>query len=410
LVEKTRRHLNAGKGDWLLDLEMDLVVGQREGCFVYDVDGSRFLDADCDGTTFNLGHRHPRLVAKFKESADLCDIGYQFLPSAARVELAQELVSSLPPGLSLVHFATSGSEAIEAAIRAARAATGRQKIVSIRGARHGLMGLAGHLAGEALLAPSAGATASSSLQVRWDDLGAIEMALRRKDVAAVLIEPAPAALGWPMPSSAYHSGVRERCSAAGTLLVVDEGQTGLGRTGKLWAIEHWNLLPDILVMAKGASGGLYPLAYCVMNSESAEWMTSHPLSMLSTFAGSELGCLIGCEVLRVTKEPNFLATVDRTAQHLSAGLRYLASRFPTQIVEVRQLGLAAALKFTDPHGGALMMSALFRHHVWAVAAPFDLSVIQIKPPLIIDRVKLELLLDAIHAAVLDCWGNSAVRA
>ena len=410
LVEKTRRHLNAGKGDWLLDLEMDLVVGQREGCFVYDLDGSRFLDADCDGTTFNLGHRHPRLVARLKEGADHCDIGYQVLPSAARVALAQELFSSLAPGLRFVHFATSGSEASEAAVRAARAATGREKIVSIRGARHGRMGLAGHLARKALVAPAAGATASSSVPVRWDDLSAMEAALDRKDVAAVLMEPTPAALGWPMPASAYHSGVRERCSATGTLLIVDEGQTGLGRTGKVWAMEHWNLVPDILVMAKGASGGLYPLAYCVMNSQAAEWMTSHPLSMLSTFAGSELGCLIGAEVLRITKQPQFLATVDLAAQHLSTGLKSLASRFPSQVVEVRQLGLAAALKFSDPHGGALMMSALFRHHVWAAAAPFDLSVIQIKPPLIIDRAKLELLLDAIEAAMLDCWGNSAVGA
>jgi putrescine aminotransferase len=410
IAEATRKHLNAGKVDWLLDLEIDLVVDHTDGCFLHDVDRGPYLDAACDGTTFNLGHRHPRLVAKLKESSDVCDIGYQFLPSASRVALARELLSTVVPGLSFVHFANSGSEANEAAIKAARAATGREKIVSIRGSRHGSMGLAGDLTGASVAATRARAEAASGVQVGWNDLGAIELAVREKDVAAVIIEPLSAALGWPMPSSDYHLGVRNLCSATGTLLIVDEAQTGLGRTGKLWAIEHWHVVPDILVMAKGAGGGLYPLAYCVMNSRAASWMSSHPLSMLSTFAGSELGCILGCEVLRMTKDAAFLATVNRSAQELSAGLNSLAARFPSQIVEVRQLGLAAAVKFADPLGGALMMSALFKHYVWAMAAAFDLSVIRINPPLIIDRERLDLLFEAMNEAMVDCWGRPTVQA
>jgi len=410
IVATTREHLNAGMVDWLLDLEIDLVVGRREGCFLYDVDGGAYLDVVCDGTTFNLGHRHPSLVAKLKESADLWDIGCQFFPSAARVALARELLSCVSPSLRFVHFANSGSEASEAAIKAARAATGRQKIVSVRGGRHGTMGLAGRLTGASPPGSSPSAAPSGALKVEWNDPGAIATAVRRKDVAAVIIETIPAALGWPMPAPDYHRRVRELCSEAGALLIVDEAQTGLGRTGKVWAIEHWDVVPDILVMAKGAGGGLYPLGYCVMNSGAAAWMTSQPLAMLSSFAGSELGCVVGCEVLRITKEPEFLVTVGSRAQHLSAGLNSLAARFPAQILEVRQLGLAAALKFADPLGGALMMAALFKHHVWAAAAAFDLSVIQIKPPLIIDCAQLDVLINALHQAILDCWGNvGAVR-
>jgi putrescine aminotransferase len=410
IAEATRKHLNAGKVDWLLDLEIDLLVDHTEGCFLHDVDRGPYLDAACDGTTFNLGHRHPRLVARLKESSDLWDIGYQFLPSASRVALARELLSTVAPDLSFVHFANSGSEANEAAIKAARAATGRDKIVSIRGSRHGSMGLAGDLTGASFAATHGRAEAASGLQVGWNDLGAIELVVREKDVAAVILEPISAALGWPMPSSDYHLGVRNLCSATGTLLIVDEAQTGLGRTGKLWAIDHWHVVPDILVMAKGASGGLYPLAYCAMNSRAASWMSSHPLSMVSTFAGSELGCVVGCEVLRMTKDAVFLATVNRSAQHLSAGLKSLAARFASQILEVRQLGLAAALKFADPLGGALMMSALFKHSVWAMAAAFDLSVIRINPPLIIDREKLDLLFEAMNEAMVDCWGRPTIRA
>lgn len=408
IAEATRKHLNAGKVDWLLDLDIDLVVDHTEGCFLHDVDRGPYLDATCDGTTFNLGHRHPRLVAKLKESSDFLDIGYQFLHSASRVALARELLSSVVPELSFVHFANSGSEANEAAIKAARAATGRDKIVSIRGGRHGSMGLAGELTDTSFAPTPVRAEAASGVQVGWNDLSAIELAVRERDVAAVVLEPISAALGWPMPSPDYHLGVRDLCSATGTLLIVDEAQTGLGRTGKLWAIEHWHVVPDILVMAKGASGGLYPLAYCVMNSRAASWMSSHPLSMLSTFAGNELGCVVGCEVLRMTNDAAFLATVNRTAQHLSTGLSSLAARFPSQILEVRQFGLAAALKFADPLGGALMMSALFKHYVWAMAAAFDLSVIRINPPLIIDREQLDLLFEAMNEAMVDCWGRPTV--
>ena len=409
IAATTRKHLNAGEVDWLLDLNIDLVVDHAEGCYLHDVDRGPYLDAACDGTTFNLGHRHPRLVAKLKESSDHWDIGYQFLPSASRVALARELLSSVVPELSFVHFANSGSEANEAGIKAARAATGREKIVSIRGSRHGSMGLAGDLTGTPFAATGARAEAANGIQVGWNDLGEIDLAVRGHDVAAVILEPLSAALGWPMPSLDYHLGVRKLCSATGTMLIVDEAQTGLGRTGKLWAIEHCGIVPDILVMAEGASGGLYPLAYCVMNSRAASWMTSHPLSMMSTFAGSNLGCIVGCEVLRMTKDPVFLATVNRSAEHLAAGLKSLATRFSSQIVEVRQLGLAAAVKFADPLGGALMMSALFKHHVWAMAAAFDLSVIRINPPLIIDREKLDLLLEAMNEAMVDCWGRPAVR-
>ena len=112
----------------------------------------------------------------------------------------------------------------------------------------------------------------------------------------------------------------------------------------------------------------------------------------------------------MTKDTAFLATVNRSAQHLSAGLKSLAARFPSQIVEVRQLGLAAALKFADPLGGVLMMSALFKHYVWAMAAAFDLSVIRINPPLIIDRERLDLLFEAMNEAMIDCWGRPTVRA
>ena len=403
ILDGTRRCLNAGLAEWPLDLGIDLVVGHREGCFLFDVDRGPYLDAVCDGTTFNLGHRHPRLLARLKEGLGSLDTGCQFLPSSARVELAQELLDTVPSSLSLVQFASTASEANAVALQAARAATGREAIVSVRGSAHELLGAT------PAAAPAERTRSSERAwqQVPWNDLEALAAALQRRDVAALIIEPLPPELGWPLPAAGYHAGVRELCSAAGTLLIVDETCTGLGRTGKLWAFEHWQQPPDVLVMANGAGGGLYPLAYCLMNAAAASWTRTRPFSVLSTLAGSELGCLLGTEVLRITTEPQFLRHVAASAAHLAAGLRLLAAQFPAQLLEVRQLGLAAALRFADPHGGALMMPALFRHHVWARAAVFDLSVLQLTPPLVISRVQIDLLLTALRDAIVDCWKTPA---
>lgn len=410
-IEKTRKLINPGRMDWLAGLGIDLVMGRRDACHVWSVDGRCFIDVLCDGTTFNFGHRNAHLISTLRKLLDSYDIGCQFLASKPRAELAELLVRNSPDGLNMVHFVPSGSEANDAAIKAAIRATGKNRIVTIDRCFHGVTGLAAKATGG-----SVGASLGDSItsedwpRIPWNDLDAAEAAFASGDVAAILVETIPAMLGWPMPRPDYFRGLRSLCDHYGVMLIVDEIQTGLGRCGRLWAIDHWDVRPDMLVMAKGAGGGIYPLAYVLMNDAAASWTRDAPLTMPSTFGGSEIGCALGAEVVRLATNPAFLARVNKFGLHLGARLDELQQRHPDAIAEVRQLGLGVAIRFHDDLGGLKMMTALFEQGVLAIAAAGDLSVIQVKPPLIIALDVIDQLSDAIDAAVRKCFVEKTVSA
>lgn len=399
----TRNHINSGRVAWLQSCGLDLIVGKREACYVWDIGGTRYIDVLCDGTTFNFGHRNPALLASFQRHLESLDIGCQFLLSSTRARLAELLVKHSPSGLNVAHFVPSGSEANDAAIKSAMAATGRSRIVSIGGSFHGVTGLAARATGGSFARVFGMQTSAERwTQVPWNDIESMAATVSEGDVAAVIVETIPATLGWPIPSPGYLRKVRELCTQHGAMLIVDEVQTGLGRCGYLWAIEHWDVQPDIMVMAKGAGGGLYPLAYILMTDEAAEWTRTAPLSMPSTFGGSELGCALGIDVLEMAADPTFLARVNEHASYLADGLESLQQKYPESIAEIRQMGLAAAIRFNEPKAGVGMMTGLVQNKVLAMAAANDLSVIQIKPPLVIDKKGIEELITAIDAAIDAC--------
>lgn len=398
----TRDHINSGKIDLFKQIGVNLIMGERSGCDVYDISGAKYLDVLCDGSTYNFGHRNPEIIDTLKAALDRVDIGCQFLASRERALLAKDIVRTSPEGLSYVHFIASGSEANDAAIKAARFATGRRKIVSIAKSFHGVTGLAANASDKAFWQPfNAGRNSDDFVTVAWNDLGQMADALAGEDVAAVLIETVPATLGWPIPADDYHAGVKALCERHGALLIMDEIQTGLGRSGHLWGLERWGARPDIMVVAKGIGGGIYPFAYLAMTERAASWTREAPLAMPSTFGGSELGCVVALKVLALASADATLAHVREMAALLGAGFDRLKARFPEQLLEIRQLGLAAGLKFADPAGGVKMMRSLFRHGVLALFAGYDPSVVQLKPPLVITAAQIGQLLDALALAIAE---------
>jgi len=396
----TRARINRGKIDFFSSIGVDLIIGEREGCYVYDLNGDRFLDVLCDGSTYNFGHRNPEIIATLKTALERIDIGCQFLPAAQRALLAEDIARTSPEGLEYVHYAPSGSEANDSAIKAARAATGRKKIISIKKSFHGVTGLAAAASANAFWEPfQTNHSKDEFVSVAWNDSEAMEAALRQNDTAAVLIETVPATLGWPMPDDDYHANVKALCERFGALLIMDEIQTGLGRSGFLWGLERWNAKPDIMVVAKGIGGGVYPFAYIAMTERAASWTRTAPLAMPSTFGGSELGCVVARKVLSMASDKNTLSHVRAMAGILGSGLADLKRKYPDALLEVRQLGLAAGLKFADPIGGVRMMQALYRHGVLALFAGYDPSVVQLKPPLVINAEQIDELLKALEHAI-----------
>lgn len=387
-----------------------IVMGRREGYRIHDVDGRSWLDLHLNGGVFNLGHRNPELIAVLVQALDELDIGNHHFPSVERSLLAADLVERTP-GMAYAVFASGGGEAIDLAIKSARRATGRRRIVSVAGAYHGHTGLA-LAAGDREAAESFLSTgpAAEFPQIPFNDLPALEAALAAAPTAAVILETIPATMGFPVPDADYLTGVRELCDRHGALHIADEVQTGLGRTGPLWAVQRAAVTPDILVTGKGLSGGLYPIAATLLSTRAGAWLEDDGWSNISTFGGSELGCRVARAVLDITTRPETTTRVDMLTATFATGLADLAARHPEWLVEVRQTGLVIGLRFAHPMGGMLMTRACYEAGIWAMFAGFDRSVLQFKPGLLLSDSEAGEVLVRLEAALTGLLGTGLLEA
>lgn len=390
-VEAFARHVSRGKVLAYEALGLDIVMGEREGSWFADAyePERRYLNCHVNGGVFNLGHRNPRVVAAVRGALDHLDLGNHHLVSGWRAELARRLAATTGGRLPGVVFGVSGGEAVDLAIKVARAHTGRPGVVSAVGGYHGHTGLA-LAAGDPEYRDPFGPNLPGFAQVPFGDLDAIDAAVT-DETAAVVLETIPATLGMPLPPPGYLRAVGERCREAGALLVLDEVQTGLGRTGRLWGYQHEDVEPDVVVTAKGLSGGIEPITATLMTAEVHAFFDAHPFTHVSTAGGSELGCVAALAVLDVVEEPGFLERVEEVGARIEAGLADLE-------LEVRRRGLFMGLAFAEPEGGLAAAAQAIGEGVFAVFANNDHRVLQLLPPLTITDDEVAWLLERLHAA------------
>jgi putrescine aminotransferase len=274
----------------------------------------------------------------------------------------------------------SGGEAIDTAIKLARAHTKRAKIISAIGGYHGHTGFALAAGEEEFSAPFA-PLPPGFVQIPFGDLNALENAMD-DDTAAVLFETIPATMGIVVPPEDFYRGVRALCDRVGALMIADEVQSGLGRCGDVWAINTFGAIPDMIVTAKGLSGGMYPVTATIYSDRLDAFLRANPFIHISTAGGAEVGCYAALEVLNILQEPEFLGNVRAMAELFRAGLAELRDKYSTLLVEVRQRGLMMGLKFASPALGPLMTVAGFRFGLLMIYANYDTSVCQFLPPLI----------------------------
>ena len=384
ILEQTRDYLYPGRVDRLLEGGIDLVPGRREGYRLWDVDGRELLDLHLNGGTFSLGHRNSELSQILSDGLADWDVGNHHFGSQPKALLAKALVDAAPGDMQYAVLTCGGSEAVEVAIKSARWATGRRRIVSIDAGFHGRTGLSGAAGNDEVARFFLSDRPEEFTRIPFNDLDAMRAALRSGDVAAVLLETIPATCGFPIPNDDYLPGVKALCEEHGALYIADEVQTGLGRTGRMWGVDNWSVEPDILITGKGLSGGLYPVSAAVLSARAGAWLEVNGWGHVSTFGGSDLGCLVALRVLEICSDPALLANVNEQADYLRAGLQALARRFPF-LVDIRQKGLVMGLQFSDKTAGLGMMRALYENGIWAIVAGFDESVVQFKPGLLIDR-------------------------
>jgi putrescine aminotransferase len=401
-----RDHVSSGKAAFFAQYGMDFVPGHREGIYLWDVDGEKSLiNCHCNGGVFNLGHRHPVVVDTLKRALDELDIGNHHLLSEQRAALGQRLAELTPGNLAYTVFAVGGGEAIDFALKLARAHTQRSGIISARGGYHGHTGLA-LAAGDPQYRDPFGPMPPGFAQVPFGDVDAVATQID-EHTAAVILETIPATLGMPIAAPDYFAKLRTLCDEHGTLLILDEIQSGLGRTGKMWAIEQWDdpglsgskAKPDILVTGKGLSGGIYPIAATCYREELNEFMHNNPFIHISTFGGAEVGCAVAQAVLDLTADAAFLKRVCELADRFAGGFEDLQARYPETLVEIRQVGLMIGLVFPDETCGPLMTKLLYEEGLLAIYANNNQRVLQFLPPLIIGELEAEEAIGALDRAM-----------
>ena len=400
IVRRFAEYVSSGKAETFKSYDMEFVFGRREGPYVWDATGGKkLINCHCNGGVFNLGHRNPAVIKALQESLKELDIGNHHLISEQRGLLAEKLAELMPGDIDCTVFGVGGGEAIDLAIKLARGYTGRYKVVSAVGGYHGHTGFALATGDEQYRAPF-GPNLPGFVQVLFDDDGALERAVD-KDTAAVIFETIPATLGMPVPRKDYFMRARQLCSERAPLLIIDEVQTGLGRTGKLWGIEHFDVTPDIIVIGKGLSGGIYPMSATCFKKELESFFHQNPFIHVSTFGGAEVGCPVAFKVLEISSQPEFLQHVNELAGVFKDGFEGLKKKHPRILTGLRQLGLMMGMEMVNDGCGPIMTKACYDHGVLAIYANNDKRVCQLLPPLIIDKNTALEIIDRIDGALKD---------
>jgi putrescine aminotransferase len=429
--ELHRRHVNPGFVELIGLAGYARRFVRATGVELEDDRGRRYLDFLSGYGALSLGHNSPAVRAA------VAAVLQAELPGFTQVECslleglaAERLASRLPGDLDTVFFCSSGSEAVEAALKLARAATGRRRILGCEGAYHGLtLGALGLLGDTAMREPF-GPLIPGLERVPYDDDAALRRELGRGDVAAFVVEPVQGENGAVVPRPGYLARARELCSRHGTLLVVDEVQSGLGRTGRLLAVEHDGVVPDVVLLAKALGGGLMPVGAMVARGavfRRAYGSLTTCMLHNTTFGGGPLAMAAVIATLEVIADEDLCHRAAELGQHLRARLRELGQR-QRAIAEVRGIGLMLGVRFADGAGGWIERTigpvgraagALFAQHVTlrlidehqivtqvAGNAP---AVLKVMPPLTVTREQCDRFVDALDA-VLAARGHAAALA
>jgi len=400
IIDLFARHVSSGKAAFFESAGVSFVPGKREGPYLWDVAGEKkLIDCHCNGGVFNLGHRSPDIIEVLVQSLQELDIGNHHLISEQRAVLGSMLAELAPGDLTYTVFGVSGGEAVDLAIKVARGYTERDKVISAKGGYHGHTGLALAAGDEKYRAPF-GPMALGFVQVPFNDIGVLEKVVD-DDTAAVLFETIPATYGVAIADQEFFLKVRELCDRRGALLIIDEMQTGLGRTGTLWAIEHFDVVPDIMVIGKGLSGGIYPITATCFRETYEVVFHKDPFIHISTFGGAEVGCPVALKVLEISSEPAFLNHVREIGNVFSEGFKGLKEKHTEILVSLRQRGLMIGIEMANERCGPLFSKAAYDNGFLSVYAYNEPRVAQLLPPLVIDRTLAEEILQRVDRALGD---------
>src|SRR5450759_276830 len=414
------RHLNPQMGRIIRTLGLDKVWRSGEGAHLIDSEGNRYLDLLSGYGVFAIGRNHPEVVAAVEDVLDACtanlpQLGITLLSGV----LAEQLLARAPGSVGAMVPANTGTEAVEAAIKIARAATGRSRVLYAEHAFHGLTLGSLSLNGNEEFREGFGPLLPGCDAVPFGDESALRRELERGDVAAFVVEPLQGK-GVNLPPSGYLPAAQRARVAAGALYVCDEVQTGLGRTGRFLACEHWSLEPDMICLSKALSGGLVPIGAVLVSRAAFDRVfdgMERAVRHGSTFGGNDLAAAAALATLRILDREGLVARAERLGDLLLELTSPLAERFEV-VTEVRGRGLMWAIEFGPPAGSAgrrlwerverrqpglfsqLITVPLFHEHrIFCQVAGHHMNVIKALPALSIEEAEIRRFAAALEETI-----------
>ncbi len=420
--ELHEQHLNTQMVRVLKTIGYDRVYTRASGPYLYDNKGDEYLDLLSGFGVFAFGRNHPAIIQALKDvlDAQLPDM-VQMDVSLLSGILAEKILATCPDNLSKMFFCNSGAEAVEAAIKFARYTTKREKIVYCEHAFHGLTTGALALNGENVFREGFGPLLPGCIAVPFNDLKALEQALASKDVAAFIVEPIQGK-GVNLPNDDYLREAQRLCRQYGALFVADEIQVGLGRTGKFWAIDHWGVEPDMILMAKALSGGFIPVGAVAMTAQVMDAVFNRMDRAVvhgSTFSKNNMAMAAGIAALQVIEDEKLVENAARIGGEIIAGLEAMVPKYDF-LKQVRGTGLIIAVEFGSPD--SLLRKAAFagleaankglfsqtitiplfkNHRILSQVAGHGMNVVKFLPPLVVGERDRDWIISAMDQVIAD---------
>lgn len=397
-IEKYEQYVNPAMARLFRFMGLATIEWEAEGSILKDVNGKEYIDCLGGYGVFSLGHRHPRVVAAVKKQLDLMPLSSKILFNKQMADLAELLAQITPGDLQYSFIGNSGTEAVEGAIKLAKIHTGREKIISTINSFHGKTLGALSATGRDVFCDPFKPLLNGFTHVPFSDTGAIEQVID-ENTAAVILEPIQGEGGIVIPAAEYLPQVRTLCDKYGALLICDEVQTGLGRTGKMFAVDYYGVTPDIITTAKALGGGVMPVGAFTARPELWDKYITSPFLHTSTFGGNPLACTAAIAAIKVLLEENLPAKAAQSGTYFLGRLQELAQAFPAVIREVRGRGLMIGIEMSKEGIGGFLMSELIDHGVLAAYTLNNPKVIRIEPPLIISREQIDKVVAVLAQAV-----------
>jgi len=397
-IDRYEKYINPAMAKLLRFMGLGTIEWEARGAVITDIYGKKYLDCLGGYGVFNVGHAHPKVIEAVEKQLQKMPLSSKILFSESQGKLAEKLAQITPGDLKYTFFCNSGTEAVEGALKLARLQSGKSEIISTKNSFHGKTLGALSATGRDIFTEPCQPLLPGFKHVPFGEIEALTEAVS-ENTAAIILEPIQGEGGIIIPSDDYLPQVRKLCDEKGILLILDEVQTGFGRTGEMFASLHYHIVPDIMTMAKALGGGVMPIGAFIARPQIWETFITSPFIHTSTFGGNSLACSAALAAIEVVEEEKLAERARELGKYFLHHLTVLQSRYPELIFQVRGKGLLIGLELADEGIGGMLMAELINRGVMVAYTLNNPRVIRIEPPLVITREQIDQGLTALDESL-----------